>query len=277
MKIIDITIDVIKREVTDTGLDSDLGRFSGTTEQGLLRIYTDSGLEGHCFIGEFRRGGRALFNPILSVLKPELIGKDHADREWLWNRLRVLSSRRGITNNMWAPVDVALWDLAGKEANAPIYKLLGTHKYATEVYATYPPRHESAEGFAKEAQELINSGFRSYKIHPGVMSTENVIETVREVRKIVGPSVNLMLDPNCGFKFRKALQVGRALDENGFYWYEDPVPHYDLDAIKELSKRLDVPLSMSDQNPLQFFNSANMIRNQSTRQEVQLRNWGSQG
>ena len=72
MKIIDITIAVIKREVTDTRLDSDLGRFSGTTEQGLLRIYTDSGLEGHCFIGEFRRGGRALFNPILSVLKPEL-------------------------------------------------------------------------------------------------------------------------------------------------------------------------------------------------------------
>ena len=265
MKITNITIEVIEREIPDTGLDSDLGRFSGVTEQGLLRINTDAGIEGHCFVGEFRRGGRSLFNPILNVLKPELMGRDPADREWLWNRLGVLSSRRGITNNMWAPVDVALWDLAGKAANAPIYKLLGSQKYCTEVYATYPPRHETAEGFVKEASELMKSGFRSYKIHPGVMATEDVIETVTEVRKLVGPSVNLMLDPNCGFKFRKALKVGRALDENNFYWYEAPVPHHDLDAIRELTRRLDVPLCMSDQNPLQFFNSANMIRHQSTR------------
>ncbi|GIT69628.1 MAG: hypothetical protein Ct9H300mP27_07320 [Chloroflexota bacterium] len=155
--------------------------------------------------------------------------------------------------------------LGRQSRQSPIYKLLGSQKYCTEVYATYPPRHETAEGFVKEASKLMKSGFRSYKIHPGVMAPEDVIETVTEVRKLVGPSVNLMLDPNCGFKFRKALKVGRALDENNFYWYEDPVPHHDLDAIRELTRRLDVPLCMSDQNPLQFFNSANMIRHQSTR------------
>ena len=68
MKITNITIEVIEREIPDTGLDSDLGRFSGVTEQGLLRINTDAGIEGHCFVGEFRRGGRSLFNPILNVL-----------------------------------------------------------------------------------------------------------------------------------------------------------------------------------------------------------------
>ena len=49
MKIADIKIDVIEREIPDTGLDSDLGRFAGTVEQGLLRILTDDGIEGNCY------------------------------------------------------------------------------------------------------------------------------------------------------------------------------------------------------------------------------------
>lgn len=265
MKITDIKIEVVKRDLPAAGLDSDLGRFSGTTEQGVLRIFTDEGVEGNCFVGGFRGDGTAHFNPILKTLKPELIGRDPAEREWLWSRLRLLSSRRGITNSNWAPVDVALWDIAGKAADVPIYKLLGTQRYETQVYATYPPRHENPEGYGREARELMEAGFQAYKIHPGVLPTKDVIEMVTLVRSIVGESVQLMLDPNCGYNFRKAFEVGRALDSNGFFWYEDPVAHYDLDAIGELSRRLDTPLCMSDQNTLQFFDGAHLVRTQSLR------------
>ena len=108
MKITDIEIDVISREIPDTGLDSDLGRFAGTAEHGLLRIHTDEGIEGNCYIGAFRGSGHSHFGPILNVLKPELLGREASDREWLWNRLPILHSRRGITNQNWDPVDVAL-------------------------------------------------------------------------------------------------------------------------------------------------------------------------
>jgi|TARA_B100001146_G_scaffold220744_1_gene229911 L-alanine-DL-glutamate epimerase-like enolase superfamily enzyme len=265
MKITKIWIDVVERTIPDTGLDSDLGRFAGTTKQGLLRILTDEGIEGNCFIGNFRQGGRGLFRSILDVLKPELMGRDPGDREWLWKRLGILGSRKGLTANAWAPVDVALWDISGKASGLPIYKLLGSYQHETPVYATYPPRHDSPAGYLREAQELRELGFGAYKIHPGAMSTKNVIESVTLIRDFVGDSMNLMLDPNCGYSYRKALEVGRALDVNEFYWYEDPVPHYDLDAIKELDTRLMVPLCMSDQNPSQFFNSATMIRQQSVR------------
>ena len=53
MKVSDITIEIVERELPDTGLDSDLGRFSGTVQQGLLRIFTNEGIEGNCFLGEF--------------------------------------------------------------------------------------------------------------------------------------------------------------------------------------------------------------------------------
>jgi L-alanine-DL-glutamate epimerase-like enolase superfamily enzyme len=265
MKVTDLRIEVVRRELPDTGLESDLGRFSGVTEQGVLRIFTDEGIEGNAFVGDFRRGGEPYFDLILKVLKPEIVGHDPAERERLWSRLRILGSRRGLTMMAWAPVDIALWDIMGKAAGVPVYKLLGTQRTETEVYATYPPRHETPEGYVREAEEIAAQGFRAYKIHPGAMGTGDVIETVSRVRKAVGDDIQLMLDPNNGYGFRKALEIGRALDDNGFYWYEDPVPPYDHDAIGELSRRLNVPLCMSDSQELQFFEAANMIRLQALR------------
>ncbi|MAF54002.1 MAG: hypothetical protein CL694_13440 [Chloroflexi bacterium] len=265
MKITDIKIEVVRRALPDTGLDSDLGRFSGEVEQGVLRIFTDEGVEGNCFVGAFRGGGHAQFGAILNVLKPELVGRDPSEREWLWSRLAILRGRRGLSMTAWAPVDVALWDIAGKAAGAPVYKLLGAQRYETEVYATYPPRHTTPEGYVEEAQQIQAEGFRAYKIHPGVMATRDVIDMVDSVRATVDDDMELMLDPNNGYDFRKAYDIGRALDDNGFYWFEDPVLYTDHDAIAQLTERLETPLCMSDKPELQYYEAAHMIRQQASR------------
>ena len=93
MKITDVKIEVVRRTLPDTGLDSDLGRFSGDVEQGILRILTDEGIEGNCFVGDFRGGGHGQFGPILNVLKPEILGRDPFERERLWSRLPILSGQ----------------------------------------------------------------------------------------------------------------------------------------------------------------------------------------
>jgi len=265
MKITDIKIEVVSREITDTGLDSDMGRFAGVTEQGVLRVFTDEGVEGNCFVGEFRHGGGRDFDHILKTLKPQLVGRDPADREWLWNMLGILDRRRGLSMSAYAAMDVSMWDISGKQAGVPIYKLLGAQRTEIEPYATYPPRHESPKGYLREAEEIAVQGFRAYKIHPGVMSTRDVQEMVAGVRDTVGDEMTLMLDPNNGYDFRKALEIGRALDDSGFFWYEDPVPWHNYDAIGELSSRLDTPLCMSDAAPNQFYNGAHMIRLQASR------------
>ena len=265
MKVSDITIEIVERELPDTGLDSDLGRFSGTVQQGLLRIFTNEGIEGNCFLGEFRKGSKSLHAPIMSVLKPELLGVEVSKREWLWNRLQILAARRGINMSAWAPVDIALWDAAGKQSGLPVHELLGNQRNEISAYATYPPRHLDATGYVSEAEEIVNKGFKAYKIHPGIMETDEVVKMVGMVRDRVGPEIELMLDPNCGYDFRKALDIGEALDENGFYWYEDPVAHFDHDAISELTRRLKVPICMSDQSDNQFYWGANAIRTRSNR------------
>lgn len=255
-----MSIDVIRREVLSTGLQSDLGAFGGEVDQGLLRIRTDEGVEGQCLVGQFRGGGIPLFDPILKALKPELLGRDPAEREWLWSRLGILGSRRGLTFPAWAPVDVALWDLTGKAAGMPVHRLLGTSRHQVDVYATYPPRHEDPDGYVREAEDLMDRGFRAYKIHPGVMGTNDVVEMVGRVRDLAGESFPLMLDPNNGYRFRKALDIGRALDDNDFYWYEDPVPWNEFDSILELTNRLDTPLCMSDLAEFRFREAAHYIR-----------------
>lgn len=260
MKVIDVRIEVVRRTLPDTGLDSDLGRFRGEVEQGVLRILTDEGVEGNCFVGDFRGGGHGQFGAILNVLKPEIVGQDAFGRERLWNRLPILSGRRGLNMNAWAPVDVALWDIAGKATGVPVYKLLGASRDETEFYATYPPRHETPEGYFDEARQLRDAGFRAYKIHPGVMSTSDTIEMMAGVRDIVGDDMELMLDPNNGYDFRKALAIGSAADELGFYWFEDPIPAHEYDNIAELSRRLVTPICMSDKPENQFQTSYHYIR-----------------
>lgn len=265
MKITDIRIDVVRREVPGTGLQSDLGRFGGEAEQGILRIVTDGDIEGNCQVGEFRRGGKELFEQIIGILKPELLGRDPADREWLWDRLGILQARRGLSLPAWAPVDVALWDIAGKAAGVPIVKLLGANRRSVDVYATYPPRHNNPEGYVGEAEQLRTQGFRACKIHPGVMGTRMVIDMVERVRTTLGSDFTLMLDPNNGYDYQKALEVGRALDRLSFYWFEDPVPWNDFDAIVELSRRLDTPLCMSDLAEFRFREAAHFVRLQAVR------------
>ena len=260
LKITDITIDVIRREVGGTGLESDLGRFGGEVTQGVLRVKTGQGIEGQCFIGDFRSGGRGLFDPILKVLKPELIGKDASAREWLWNRFGLLGARRGVTFPAWAPVDVALWDLAGKAAGIPVFRMLGAVGEEAAVYATYPPRHDSPEGWVEEGRDITDRGFRACKIHPGMLSTTDAVKMARAVRAEVGDDITLMFEPNNNYDFRKALTVGRALDANGFHWFEDPVPWDDFDAVVELSRRLDTPLAMSDLAGYLFREPAHYIR-----------------
>ena len=263
MKVTDIQIDVIKHTVP--ALNVETGPLPAReVERGLLRVFTDAGIEGNCFIGAWIPAAPH-FAPILEVAKPELIGHDAFDREWLWGRMQFLATRFLLHETSWAPIDVALWDIAGKATGLPIFKLLGAERYQVPSYASYCFKHLSLEGYVAEGEDAVACGFPAYKIHPGALDTQDTIMMVGAVRKSLGDNIPLMLDPDCSYDFRGALAVGLALDDNQFYWFEDPVRHNDFDAISELSQRLRTPLSMTDQSSIQFFDSASYVRRQALR------------
>ena len=265
MKITDITIDVIERHPPSVRVQDERTDLGGRTTQGVLRVHTDEGIQGNAFIGDQGADASDRMNAIIKKLKPVIMHHEPSDREWLWNQIPVIAGHGYEMEPTWAPLDVALWDIAGKQANQPIHKLLGTARTEVPIYATYPPRHNSPEGFVEEALKLLDEGFTAYKIHPGPLNYKQAAIMASKVREAVDERMTLMLDRNHGYSFREALYVGSALDQNDYFWFEDPINVSNVEAIKELSSRLKTPINMSDTHGFLFHEAANFLKNNTVR------------
>lgn len=178
-----------------------------------------------------------------------LLGRDALQRELIYNDVkRALRKhdRMGI-----GPVDIALWDIAGKLYNAPVWQLLGGWKTSLPAYAsTYHGDDngglDSPEAFADFAVQCREMGYPAFKIHGwGRGSIAREAATVLEVRRRVGDAMDLMLDPACEYEtFADALRVGRACDEARFFWYEDPFKDGGISrfAHRKLRQMIKTPL-----------------------------------
>ena len=232
MKIDQAKIDVIEFEVPRLNINDARRGMGGKIIAGVLRLITDDGIEGNAHIGDRGGGGAATIRNFIDAFESRLSGIKIADREWLWHQLPSMAGHGTPVHALWSHVDVAMWDAAGKAANMPVHEMIGTARRSTEVYATYPPLNSTISGYVAEASELAEKGFTAYKIHPGAMPTDQVIKMVREVRRAVGDDMRLMLDPNHGYDLQNALKIGHALDENDFFWFEDPCHGKTLEQSK---------------------------------------------
>ena len=209
-----------------------------------IHIHTDAGV-----VGEHTSGAAGVMEQI-QMFAPVLIGKNALERELFYNQAKVIlrkHDRMGI-----GPIDVALWDLAGKYHNAPVYRLLGGYREKLPTYAsTYfadraPDGLSSPQAYADFAEQCLEMGYPGFKIHPwGAAPIELDIETVHAVGKRVGGKMALMIDPCCVYDtYGDALRVGLACDDEGYYWYEDPLKDGGVShsAYRRLRQALKTPL-----------------------------------
>jgi L-alanine-DL-glutamate epimerase-like enolase superfamily enzyme len=209
----------------------------------VLKIETDAGISGEY------AGGDGPSYAQLAMFARYLLGRDALQRELIYNDVkRALRKhdRMGI-----GPVDIALWDIAGKLHNAPVWQLLGGWKTSLPAYAsTYHGDDngglDSPEAFADFAVQCRDMGYPAFKIHGwgrGPIARE--VATVLEVRRHVGDTMDLMIDPACEYEtFADALRVGRACDEARFFWYEDPFKDGGVSrfAHRKLRQMIKTPL-----------------------------------
>ncbi|QRV14111.1 mandelate racemase [Haloterrigena salifodinae] len=186
-----------------------------------------------------------------------LVGKNPLKRERHWSEIkRALRKydRMGI-----GPLDIALWDFAGKYYDAPIHELLGTYQTEFPAYAsTYHGDEngglDSPEAFADFAEECLELGYQGFKIHGWGGSDEardiqREVETVHAVGERVGDEMDLMFDPACEYEtFADALKVGRACDDHDFFWYEDPYRDGGISqhGHRKLGEMLETPLLQTE-------------------------------
>ena len=183
------------------------------------RFHTDAGI-----VGEYVGGGDARE---LAVGARLLLGANVLQRERIYNDLRIYSMQGSPGTRAF--IDVVLWDIAGKAAGLPVHALLGGYRktlpaYAATIEGATTGILSTIESFADYAEMCLERGIRGFKIHPAPWEdVRKHIEVVEAVGRRVGGKMDLMLDAYCHYEtFADAVKVGRACDEMGYFWYEDP-------------------------------------------------------
>jgi L-alanine-DL-glutamate epimerase-like enolase superfamily enzyme len=161
------------------------------------------------------------------MLAPYLIGREAEQRELIYDDLK--RQARQFDHMGHGPLDIALWDLAGKKLGASVSELLGGYRKRLPAYAsTYHGDRNGGldrkEKYAAFAEQCFAMGYRAFKIHGwNDGNPREEAENLLHVRKVMGDRMTLMSDPACELRtFADALYVGRACDEANYFWYEDP-------------------------------------------------------
>ena len=245
-------------KITSHVLGYDLPEILGYSQQyyqkrtsHIVEIETDEGISGW---GEcFGPGNIAFANKgiVEKVIQPIVLGMQALDRDVIWHKVYNLMrdhGQKGMPLQALSGVDIALWDIAGKAANLPLYKMIGgAHRDKVEVYGygmmLRPENINSLiSRFKEESAEIKEMGFKALKMKVGVGPKDD-IKLIEAVREGIGDNFRFMVDANHGYTTHDALYVGRAMEEFSPYWFEEPVAPEDLDGYRELRAFLKVNIS----------------------------------
>src|SRR5712692_6068821 len=228
-----------------------------TQRSAWVRVHTDDGISG---IGEASpmQGGLASLGIVARDLAPALLGENPLDHAVLHDRLLhrfVKLGREGALTAALAAIDIALWDLKGKLLGQPIYQLLGgAWRTSLPFYAWIGGNSErSVDEVVRVVEARLADNPAAVKIRFDADRTRldadipGDIAKARAARKLVGDGFPLAFDANNGYSLGGAIRVGRALEELGYWWFEEPVQHYHVTAMGEVARRLDITVSAGEQ------------------------------
>lgn len=206
-----------------------------------IRLIAEDGTTGDAFAWG-APSGAAGAHLLAAAVRPEIVGASIHERELLWHRLRKIDRLKGLfPKYLLGPVDVALWDLAAKQAGLPLYRYLGAYRSQMQAYAASLFLDNEAE-LISQSVAACEEGFHAVKIHTWG-DPERDIAACRALRRELGSGVELMVDVHGAYDRLGALRVARILEDLGFTWMEEPLPDDDLDGYVALSRQTSVPIA----------------------------------
>lgn len=192
----------------------------------------------------------------IDQMKRYLIDRDPMHiRHFLHTAYEDFTTKRGGMD-FWCAVsgiEIALWDIAGKAMEQPVYNLLGGPvRPRIRVYANgWGPRTRAPNDYAKAAQAVVDRGFTAMKFDPfpgpwrpyvDHEELEEAVEIVAAIREAVGPRVELLVEAHRRFAPMNAIRVGKLLEPYRPYWFEEPVPAENLAAMAEVKANVNIPV-----------------------------------
>ena len=224
----------------------------------IVKVHTDEGLIG---LGEGHGGPPlAAAKLIQSELQAILLGEDPLRPEYLWHKLFSITHSRRSAWETWginreqlevamAAIDIALWDVVGKQAGMPLYRLLGGYTNQVPAYVTggyYTPGRGIPE-LVDECQGYVEAGYKAIKLKVGGTTLEEDVARVKAVRQALGDEINIMLDANRAWDVKTAIEAAHRFADCHPRWIEEPIQWYDdLRAMSFLRQHTHIPLASGE-------------------------------
>ncbi len=250
MKITDVEAIYVRsaqvREVCDSGQDA-----------LIVRVHTDAGITG---LGEVDSNPLAAkgaiegpySHSVASGLRQIVLGEDPFETERIWHKMysgNLYGGRRGVGFHAMSGIDIALWDIKGKALGLPVWKLLGggfhdsIRCYASSLWGPTP--RETRE----LAQRYVDAGFDAVKFGWDPMGRDEAtdIALVREARKGLGESADLLVDAGLVWDAKTAIRRVRAFEEHRIYWLEEPLQPDDYDGYRRLAGAVDTRIAAGEE------------------------------
>ncbi len=237
----------------------------------IVRINTDIGISGYGECGQYGPG-EPVETFVKSILAPRLADKNPLNTTVLWEDMfgYIRDFGRKTTGiEAMSGLDMALWDIAGKHYNKPIYELLGgsfrdrIKAYATGCYY----RREDVGNYKKglgelkeEAKRHMDDGFSAMKCKIGLLHVEEDTERIAQIREAVGPEPLLMVDANHAYNYHTAKRIGKNLEEYNIFFFEEPVLPEDLYGYKKLRESLNMAIAAGE-NEFTRFGYLELLKN----------------
>lgn len=230
----------------------------GTPWRNLTYVLVETDT-GHTGVGEARVVGKThTVAQYLLDVRRHIIGHDPHDIEALYRRLTLLDfgSAGEVVMTGLALIEMACWDIIGKEANLPVYQMIGgkvrdsVPAYANGWYTV----ERSPEQFAAAAKRVTAKGYKAMKFDPfgnGDLEMSRAefrksIALIEAVRGAVGPDVELLIEMHGRFAPHQAVEIAKAIEQYHPSWIEEPCRPEDVGALKHVAAHTSIPIATGE-------------------------------
>ena len=222
----------------------------------IIKVHTDEGIVGIGEVDSCPTVVRATVNappansPI-SGLASVIIGENPLEIRHLNDKMYEASfdyGRGGVVFHTIGGIDIALWDIAGKYYNQPVYRLLGgpfqtkIPAYASTLFCS------NGKETAEEGKKWAGKGFTSVKFgwHPMGQSEKLDLELVEGARQGIGDNRNLLVDAGCCWDTATAIKRAQQFEDYNLFWLEEPLARDNIDGYKQLSTVSRIPIAAGE-------------------------------
>jgi len=204
-----------------------------TGNEILVKMHTSEGISGFGLATSYT-SLEPLIKPWKSGLADLIVGEDPLAPERLYKRLFNLTTSRAASEKGWtreavirnsAAIDIACWDIMGKAAGLPLFRLFGGFRSQVPVYATcgYYRDGKSEDELRDEVQMMVDQGHTGFKAKCGQLDLREDIERIAFIRNVIGPERDLMVDVNRAWDLPTAIEGARLLEQLSPRWLEEPL------------------------------------------------------